>query len=176
VLIALTPLFADAALAEPRNTSADNDAGVGVVLELEQSQLDHFDLMLVFTGASADFGLGMRGWLKRHRDELDPEATAVISIDNIGSGEPAYAVKEGAIVASRMHPTLTEIAGEAGGNSYESAAISDSYLARSAGLPTLRIGSTEIAADADPDTVAAVREITARLLERIDAEIGPRLG
>jgi hypothetical protein len=74
-----------------------------------------------------------------------------------------------------MHPTLVEIATEVGAESYESREISDSYLARSAGLPTLRISTTERDADPDPDTLGRVREFTTDLLGRIDAEIGPRL-
>jgi Peptidase family M28 len=176
VLIALTPLFADAAIADTSGGEADNAAGVAAALAIAQSHsgsLTHFDLMLLFTGGSAHMGLGMREWLKRHRHELDPEATAVITLDNLGSGEPAYAVKEGAVFPSRMHPTLVEIAAEGDGESYESHEISDAYLARSAGLPTLRISTTE---PGDPEALTAVRDVAASLIEQIDAEIGPRLG
>jgi Peptidase family M28 len=176
VLIALCPLFADTALAETSDGRADNAAGVAAVVQLAEShsaKLNHFDLMVLFTGASAHFALGMREWLKQHRKQLDPEATAVISIDNLRDGEPAYAVKEGPIFASRMHPTLVEIAGEIGANSYESREISDAYLSRSAGFPTLRISTTE-RGDDDEDQPSVV-EFTAKLIERIDAEIGPDL-
>jgi hypothetical protein len=175
VLIAMTPLFADAALAEPGNSAADNAAGVAVALELADShstRLKFFDLMLALTGASAQSGQGMREWLRRHRKDLDPEATAVICLDNIAGGEPAYATKEGAVFSSRMHPTLIEIAREVGAESFESHEMSDAYLTRSAGLPTLRISTTE---PGDPDALDAVREFTGRLLEQIDAEIGPEL-
>lgn len=171
-LIALTPLFADSAIADTDAGVADNAAGVAAVLGLASIELTYFDVMLLFTGASAQFGLGMREWLKGHRKEVDPEATAVICLDNIGGGEPAYAVKEGAVFSSRMHPTLVEIASEAGGDSFESHEISDAYLTRSAGLPTLRISTTE---PGEPGALAAVTDFTAKLLERIDAEIGPRL-
>ena len=147
------------------------------MLQLAEShsrKLNHFDLMVLFTGASAHFALGMREWLKQHRKQLDPEATAVISIDNVGDGELAYAVKEGPIFASRMHPTLAEIAGEVGGNSYESREISDAYLSRSGGLPTLRISTTGREGD-DEENRPTVVEFTAKLLEQIDAEIGPDL-
>jgi hypothetical protein len=175
ILIASTPLFADAALAETAKGEADNAAGVATVLKLAKTELTHFDLLLLFTGASAHSGLGMRAWLKRHRKELDAEATAVISIDRIADGTPAYAVKEGPVLASRMHPTLVELASEAGAGSYESNELSDAYLARSAGLPTLRISTTGTDAEADPDALARVHEFVAQLLERIDEEIGPRL-
>jgi Peptidase family M28 len=177
VLIASTPLFADAMLCETSEGRTDNAAGVAAVLRLARShseKLEHFDLMVVFTGASAHFALGMREWLKRHRRDLRPDATAVISLDRIGAGDPAYAVKEGAVFASRMHPTLVESAAEVGGTAYESREISDAYLARSAGLPTLRVSSTD--ADApEPEAFKVVCDFTRALLERIDSEIGPRL-
>jgi Iap family predicted aminopeptidase len=174
VLIALTPVFADTAISDTAEGTTDNAAGVAAALHLADTQLEHFDLMLVFTGASAHFGLGMRDWLKQHRKQLDPEATAVIALDDIGGGEVAYAVKEGPVFAARMHPTLTEIAGEVGGESYASREVSDAYLARSAGLPTLRVSTTEHD-DVDRETFEQVCEFTATLLGRIDAEIGPRI-
>jgi hypothetical protein len=175
VLIALCPLFADSALADTSEGRADNAAGVAAALQVAEShsgKLRHFDLMVILTGASAHFGLGMREWLKEHRKELNPEATAVISIDNVGDGPPAYAVKEGPVFASRMHPTLVDIATEVGGESYESREISDAYLTRSAGLPTLRISTTE--GDEDGG-IPAVAEFTSKLIEQIDAEIGPEI-
>jgi Iap family predicted aminopeptidase len=75
-----------------------------------------------------------------------------------------------------MHPTLAEIAGEVGANRYESREISDAYLSRSAGLPTLRISTTGREGDDDEEDRPTVVEFTAKLLERIDAEIGPELG
>jgi hypothetical protein len=174
VLIALTPVFADTAISDTAEGGADNAAGVAAVLQVADTKLEHFDLMLIFPGASAHFGLGMRDWLKQHRKQLDPEATAVIALDNIGSGEVAYAVKEGPIFAARMHPTLAEIAGEVGAESYESREISDAYLTRSAGLPTLRISTTQDD-EIDRETFEHVVEFTSKLLDRIDGEIGPRL-
>jgi hypothetical protein len=74
-----------------------------------------------------------------------------------------------------MHPTLVEIASELeGAESYESREVSDAYLARSAGLPTLRIAAPE-GDDVDNDTFGRVCEFTSALIEKIDEEIGPRL-
>ena len=177
VLIALTPTFADTAISDTAAGEADNAAGVAAALQLAEShsgRLEHFDLMLLFTGASAHFGLGMREWLRQHRKDLDAEATAVISIDDIGDGEPQHAVKEGAAFTSRMHPTLVEIASELDAGGYASRELSDAYLARSAGLPTLRIGAPG-GDSPDPDAYRGVCEFASALVERIDAEIGPRL-
>src|SRR4051812_21376019 len=115
VLIGLTPLFADIAISDATDDAADNAAGVAAALRLAQTHgnsLEHFDVMLVFTGASAHSGLGMSAWLRRHRKQLDAEATAVISVDTAPGDAPAFATKEGPIFPSRMHRSLVEIASE----------------------------------------------------------------
>src|SRR5947209_2733220 len=91
VLIVLTPAFIDHALAD-----ADEDAATApleTALRLVQMRLEHFDLMLLFTGASADASLGMRAWLKRHRRELETEATAVIELADL-EVEHGYTTRE----------------------------------------------------------------------------------
>ena len=179
VLIVSTPLFADAAIADTAAGDTDNAAGVAVVLSLAGEyarRLQHFDLMVVLTGASAHFGVGFRQWLRRHRHELDNSATAVISVDNLTAAEVRYVAKEGAVFASRMHPTLVELAAEAGAAA-ESREVSDAYVARMAGLPAIRITTAVPDGDGtvDGDALEAVRAYAAALLERIDEAIGPSL-
>jgi hypothetical protein len=161
ILIAMTPLFADAGLSDTTDGRADNAEGVAIALALANKDLEHFDVMLVFTGGSANDGLGMQPWLKRHRKELESEATAVICLDNFESDEPRYAEREGPVIASRMHPTLDDLASE-DATRFNSRELSDAFLARAAGLPTLRISGGDT-------------RFVAGLLDRIDAEIGPRL-
>jgi Zn-dependent M28 family amino/carboxypeptidase len=177
VLIVLTPLFVDLAISDTSEGAADNAAGVATVLRVAEShagQLEHFNLMVLLTGASAHFGLGMRAWLKDHRKDLDPEATAVITVDNLGSGTSAYAAKEGLVVYSRMNPTLVDLVTESGA-AYNSTELSDACLVRGAGVPALRISTTERDGEPDPDTLARVEDFTAALVEKIDQEIGPDL-
>jgi hypothetical protein len=179
VLIASTPLFADAAISDIGDGGADNAAGVAIALRLASrysGHLKHFDVTVVFTGASAHFALGMRAWLRRHRKELDPQSTAVICLDNIASGEPVYASKDGAVLSSRMHPLLTELATETGSaEPFAGHELSDAYLARSSGLPALRISTSE-GGDVDEQTLAKVKDFTGALMENIDREVGPLLG
>src|SRR4051794_11894582 len=179
VLIVMPALFVDVAISETAKGTADNASGVATALRLAEShtnKLRHFNLMVVLTGASAHEGLGLRAWLKRHRKELNAEATAVISIDNVAHGTATYAVKEGPVIAARMHPTLVELTPESGA-SYTSRELSDAVLARAAGVPTLRVSSTDTGDDVvDPETVARVHEFVAALIEEIDREIGPDLG
>jgi hypothetical protein len=183
VLIAACPLFVDVALSHPREGLNDNASGVSTVLRLAErygGKLEHFDLMVVFTGGSAHFALGMRDWLRQHRADLEPEATALISVDAVGAGTPHYAAKEGPVLASRMHPTLVQLcADDEAGAPFASRELSDAYAARAAGLPAIRISSRsgEGAAGEQVDADALTRsyEYLSGLVERIDGEIGPRL-
>src|SRR5258705_9118068 len=64
VLIAACPLFVDVALSHPREGLNDNASGVATVLRLAErygGRLEHFDLMVVFTGGGAPLPLGVGG-------------------------------------------------------------------------------------------------------------------
>ncbi|MEA2493130.1 MAG: hypothetical protein QOJ29_1041 [Thermoleophilaceae bacterium] len=172
VLIALVPALVDAAIADTSEGECDNAAGVAAALRLTSTRLEHFDLMVLLTGASAGYGLGMRQWLKQHRKTLEPSATAVVVLDDLAGSTPAYVEKEGLVFASRMHPTLTALAADLAAP-VVSHDLSDAYLSRSAGLPTIRL--TAPADERDPDIVTRVCDLAADLLERIDDEIGPEL-
>jgi hypothetical protein len=183
ILIAACPLFVDVALSQPREGLNDNASGVATVLRLAEQyggRLEHFDLMVVFTGGSAHFALGMRDWLRRHRAELELEATAFISVDAVGAGTPHYATKEGPVLTSRLHPTLVKLcADDEAGAPFVSRELSDAYAARAAGLPAIRISSRSdkgaVADEVDTDALARSYEYLSGLVERIDGEIGPRL-
>jgi hypothetical protein len=179
-LIAACPLFADIGLSHTRDGALDNGSGVATVLRLAEQYggtLEHFDLMVVFNGASAHSALGMRSWLKRHRPHFDASATAVVTVDSVGAGTPHHAAKEGPVFASRLHPTLIELCED--GTGYTSRELSDAYAARAAGLPAIRITSRTAkgarADQIDPDALALSFEYLSEIVERIDEEIGPRL-
>jgi hypothetical protein len=74
--------------------------------------------------------------------------------------EPSYAQKEGSVIPSRMHPTLIELT-PADAETYVSRELTDAYLARSGGLPTIR--------------VSADSKWVGQFLVNIDNEIGPSL-
>lgn len=192
LLIAAVPLFADVALSRVVPGANDNASGVATVLRLAErfgGKLEHFDVAVVFTGAGEGFALGMRNWIKRNQNELDAELTAVIAVDMAGYGTPHYATKEGFVVASRFHPTLIELAENIEGSEpYVSRSLSDAYQARAAGLPAIRVSSlpgsgapphyhlpTDTPDKLDPEALNRTYEFCCELVERIDAEIGPRL-
>jgi hypothetical protein len=183
VLIAAVPLFIDATLTGAERGENWNASGVAAVLDVAErygGRLEHFDLIGLLTGASHPVPLGMRAWLRRNRDALDPEATVVVVVESAGHGTPHYATKEGLILASRLHPTLVAAAGGLDdGKPFTARSASGAYMARSAGLAALRVsalGAREFAPDSvEPDAIARTTEFVGRLVERIDEEIGPRL-
>jgi len=184
VLLAIAPLLAEVALSEVGAGANRNASGVATVLRLADrygGELEHFDLTVVFTGAGDPLPLGMRAWLRRHSRELDPVATAVVCIEPAGHGTPHYATKEGLVFPARFHSTLTAICAEMETAApYVARRLSDAYAARIAGLPAIHVGSLGEDASApesvDPDALARTYDFVSELIERIDEEIGPRLG
>jgi hypothetical protein len=182
-LILLAPLFADVALSAWDEGANWNASGVAVVLDLARrygGSLEHFDLTVVFTGASHPTPLGMRAWLKRHNAQLDPQTTAFIVLESAGHGTPHYATKEGLVFPARLHPTLTAIAEQLEmANPFTARSASAAYAARSAGLPALRVsalGARDFAPDkVDPEALERTRLFMGELIERIDGEIGEQI-
>ena len=184
VLIAAFPLLGEVALAEPGPGENRNASGAATVLGLAErygGRLEHFDLTVLLTGAGHPTPLGMRGWIGRRRRELDPETTAVVCVEAAAFGTPHYATREGTVLPTRFHPTLTAICDELeSATPYVSHELSDAYVARSAGLPAIRVsalGARDRAPESvDADALARTFDFLAALVERIDEEIGPRLG
>lgn len=191
VLIASVALLLDIALSEVVPGANDNASGVATVMRLAErygGELEHFDLWVLLTGAEEGFALGMREWLRRHRDELEPETTAFVCVDMAGYGTPKFAKKEGLVFPSNYHPALTELAEEAGAQPYVSRLVTDSFPARAAGFPAIRISSldahnsipnyhrpTDTPDRIDRDALARTYDFCCAFVESIDAEIGPRL-
>jgi hypothetical protein len=162
ILIAMVPLFVDAALARRQGGEPNSAAGAATALRLAErysGALEHFDLTVVLTGADHAVPLGTRAWLRRERGAFDLEATAVVVVD--GSAQPRYATKEGPVFSTRLHPGLVSIGADVeGAEPYISRELSGAHAARAARLPAIRVSTFEVASE---------------LLERIDDEIGPRL-
>ena len=112
ILILSVPAFADIALSGTVPGANDNASGVATVLRLAErygGTLDHFRLWVLFPGAGEGLQLGMRGWLRRHRKELDPRATVFLNVDAVGSGTIRYSTREGFLLTRTTHPRLLEL-------------------------------------------------------------------
>jgi acetylornithine deacetylase/succinyl-diaminopimelate desuccinylase-like protein len=82
----------------------DNATGVGALLALTaafaRDPLERTDVVAVFTDCE-EVGLGgAAAWLRAHGAELDKATTLVLSLDTLGSGEPAVVSRDGALTAT----------------------------------------------------------------------------
>jgi hypothetical protein len=183
VLILLTPLLVDLELSPPSRGEADDAGGVATVLRLAEDaggDLEHFDLWVLLTGASKPFGLGMRRWLRRHREELDDERTVFVSIPTVGDGPLRYARREGPLYPLRARSQLVrlcrDIAEDAGADAPLPAVRrdpGDGAAALARGFPALSVWSE--GRETDGAALDRAYAFTRELLRRLDAEVGPQL-
>jgi acetylornithine deacetylase/succinyl-diaminopimelate desuccinylase-like protein len=87
----------------------DNATGVASLIALvaafARDPLERTDVIAVFTDCE-EVGLGgSAAWVDAHRDELQPASTLVVSLDTLGSGEPAVVGRDGALTAHYSRDT-----------------------------------------------------------------------
>jgi acetylornithine deacetylase/succinyl-diaminopimelate desuccinylase-like protein len=87
----------------------DNATGVAALVSLitafARDPLEHTDVIAVFTDCE-EVGLGgSAAWVDAHRDELQPSSTLVVSLDTLGSGEPAVVGRDGSLTAHYSRAT-----------------------------------------------------------------------
>lgn len=176
----------------------DNASGVALALALAQrfgGRLEHFDLAVLLTGAHEGLALGARAWTKRHRRSFDKRSTIFLNLDSVGGGEPAFAIREGVVFPSFTNSTLVgicELLGEQAGapppRRITRAVPSDAAALRERGYPGLTLTAvdqrgrsphrhlvSDVADAIDDRALERSEQLAVALIERIDAEIGPRL-
>ena len=168
VLIVYVALMLDIALSPTSQGESDNASGVGVVLRLAQrlTDLNHFGVHVVFTGAQKARAQGMRAFLQTHRKQFAPGETIVINIDAVGGGELRETKKEGPLLTVKSHPQLT---GYLDSDPFVNREPSDGYAAASAGLPSVTLAGTTDRLEEDNLTEA--EEACVRLVEEIDESL-----
>ena len=116
LLILLTPALVDVELSGSGPDPAGAAAAAAALRAGEElaGRLDHFAVWVVLTGANQPSALGMRAWLRRHRDELDRESTAVVAIGPLGDGPVHHSRREGAVVPQRSHTDLVRLSARGG--------------------------------------------------------------
>jgi hypothetical protein len=115
VLIVALPFLIDTGLASPVPGANDNASGVATALRLAErfgGKLKHFDVNVLLTGSEEAFGLGMRSYLRRHRDDLDEERVVFLNLDEVGLGTVRYTSREGLILPVETHNQLLEMCEE----------------------------------------------------------------
>jgi hypothetical protein len=168
VLIVYVALMLDIALSPTSQGESDNASGVGVVLRLAErlTDLDHFGVHVVFTGAQKARAQGMRAFLQTHKKQFKPSDTIVLNIDAVGGGELRETKKEGPLLTVKSHPQLT---GNLDSDPFVNREPSDGYAAASAGLPSVTFAGTTDRLEEDNLTEA--EEACVRLVEEIDEEL-----
>jgi Peptidase family M28 len=82
-------LLADVARSPVVCGANDNLSAVAVLLDLAarlgERPVAGVRVLLLSTGSEESFMEGMRGFLRRHRDELDPASTRVVALECVGS-------------------------------------------------------------------------------------------
>ena len=160
LLILAVPVLLDTALADYTPGANDNASGVATAMRLAErfgGKLEHFDVHVVLTGSQEALGLGMRGFLKRRKGELDKERVVFINLDEVGTGTVRYTTSEGLFPAVKSHKQLVSLCEEIvedateetedeeedenrfGARGVVSRTASDGYAARSAGFPAITI-------------------------------------
>lgn len=178
LLIVVAALLVDVELTAPDAGEAQA-AALATVARLAGEHLEHFDVDVVLTGASASFGLGMRRWLRGHRKSLDAQRTVVIDLTRVGDGDLRYARRMGPLRGLRAHSELVRLCAEIaeddghGPRPAPSRHPGDGAAALWRGLPALTIW-----AEGDRPSQAGLDHAHAfcrELLARLDAEVGPRV-
>ena len=110
VLGVMTLLGLDVARQRVVPGANDNASGVASLLALmtafARDPLERTDVIGVFSDCE-EVGLGgASAWLAAHGDELDRASTLVVSLDTLGSGEPAVVSRDGALSAN--YPRATQ--------------------------------------------------------------------
>jgi hypothetical protein len=101
---ALTLLGLDVARSQIVPGANDNATGVAALLALSaafaRDPLERTDVVALFSDCE-EVGLGgVEAWLAAHGASLDRAGTLVVSLDTLGSGEPALVKRDGALSAS----------------------------------------------------------------------------
>jgi len=144
-------LLLELATADWGPAAGDNATGVAAVLALGRA-LDsgppaHVDLELLLTGAGDGEQIGLRRYLRRHRDERKASNTVVLGIASCAGGRPGWWRSDGALVPLRFARPLRELATRIAADEQHLAArphsgrgASPGFPARRARLPAITIG------------------------------------
>jgi hypothetical protein len=184
LLILLTAALVDIELAQAGEARPRAGAAATVMRLGEELELEHFDVWVVLPGAEQPFALGMGGWLRGHRKQLDRAATAVLHVDAVGDGPVRYARRVGPLAPLRCHRDLVRLCGEIAEDDGEDGAYAATKrvdrrpiaaaAAIARGLPAI---SVACAGTGDPseDSLERAYGFCSELARRLDAEVGPEL-
>jgi Peptidase family M28 len=183
-VVASVPLLLDIAMSRTRPGENDNASGVALALRLaDRAASERFGVHVLLTGSQKALAQGMRAFIRRHRDDLPPERTAVLNLDEVGDGSPRYTRREGLVPTLRSHPQLVglcdSIAEDAAARPLTNRDLSDGVAARSAGIAAITITCRNeqdwASRRLDEESVAAAEAFCLELIAELDDQIGPEV-
>jgi hypothetical protein len=184
-LIVAVALLVDVALGGTRAGENDNASGAVLALRLaERLQPSHFGLHVLLPGSQTAGAAGMRDFLRRHADRLPRDRTVVLNLDTVGAGDVRYTRREGALAGAKSHAQLTALADQIAEDGFDAAPVStrrtsDAAAASASGLPAITITCQErfdyASGRVEERALTQTEAFCVELVERLDAEVGPRL-
>jgi hypothetical protein len=193
ILIAAVILFVDVALSDPVPGANDNASGVaaalGLASRLAAEAPHHLDVWVVLPGAKEGLMLGIREWMRAHRDDIDPRRTFFVNFDSVGSGEVRYVKGEGFIVIEQHDARLVRLSESIGtGKPHVLRLGTDGVVPTMRGFSSITICCTDeygripelhrhsdTVDKVDPAAVKRAVDFGQKLVHRIDAELLPSM-
>jgi len=148
-----TALVADVWRSETVQGANDNLSGVACIVALaellRERPIPGLRVLLVSCGAEETLQDGIRAFLARHRDELDPESTSFVNLDTVGSPHLVLLEAEGPVrMEEYAGPWLRELFAERARSlgialhrGYRARASTDSVIPSRARYPTATLVS-----------------------------------
>jgi Zn-dependent M28 family amino/carboxypeptidase len=172
----------------------DNLSGVATLVALaemlEREPLADLRVLLVSCGAEETLQDGIRAFVARHRDELDPERTWFVNLDTVGSPHLVMLEAEGPVwMEEYAGPWLRDLVADCAQRleiplhrGYRARASTDSVIPSRAGYPTATLVSmtdwrspanyhlpTDVPANLDYGTVAQATRLVYDVMRRLAA-------
>ncbi|HET8978971.1 MAG TPA: M28 family peptidase [Solirubrobacteraceae bacterium] len=193
-LVVALALLLDLAAAPYGPGAGDNAAGAAVAVALARA-LDaasprNLDVEVVLQGAGDGAMIGLRRYLRGHRQEVRREGTVVLGIAACGAGRPCWWVSDGSLIPVRYLGRLRAMALRVAARSATGAAphrgrgVSPALPARLRGLPALTVGCvdssgrvprshqrTDVPEALDGGAVDAALQFALTLVDELDAEL-----
>ena len=152
VSVGVVAFMVDIGVREVVPGANDNATAVAVLAALAAGLRDDpvpgVRVVLLSTGSEESFMEGMQGFVRRHRERLDPRTTAFVALDSVGSPELALAEGEGMLRMRDFTPELKDELEECAARlgipvhrGLRSRFATDGLISLRAGYPSAMVGS-----------------------------------
>ncbi len=191
VLLTYVMLLIDVAISDVSPGASDNASGVATVMEvgrrLQGAAPRGVETWLVLTAAKEGLALGMRAWLREHREDLDPRNTFFVNVDTVGQGQLHHVTADGYALVFRSDARLATLCKQLGSQPYVWRVGTDATQAAMAGYASITIcgldaygrppefhRTTDTPDRIDPDALTRAADLVEGLVRRIDEVMAPR--